>query len=263
MDDALDPIENLAPNDKVLIGLSADVEEEFFTCLVKKTKNNLVAIVVSNKDKDRLDIDSVDTLYMFSEWDGETWLTPMRVAQRHSYPLLILSQAGESERLAQPASTAPPAPPEELESIDSDHAIEATEESAFPKSWGEIAAVAAMDETPENQFDGNPAQETPPQDELTEEEILSTPESLEATEMLSAMDDSLADLPDIDTSELDAELDSDIEKVIVKSQEEPEEDEEDLSDMVIVKDESMWLGGQADKNAPYISGDIESGEMDL
>ncbi len=126
-------LSNLFPvNKKIAFRLSSEPDEENHYCLVKKTKDSLVAVVVSNKDKNSLFLNIGDNLLFLSEREGETWVTPLKVAQNQSHPLIILHVEGEASPMAPGEETdheileepeelpPPPAPISEIELIDDD-----------------------------------------------------------------------------------------------------------------------------------------------
>ncbi|VAX20489.1 hypothetical protein MNBD_NITROSPINAE01-271 [hydrothermal vent metagenome] len=133
-------LSNLFPvNKKIAFRLSSEPEGENHYCLIKKTKDPLIAVVVSNKDKNSLSLNIGDNLLFLSEQKGETWVTPVKVAQNQSHPLIILHVEGEASPMAIGEETdheiseepeelpPPPAPISEIELIDGDVATEEQE----------------------------------------------------------------------------------------------------------------------------------------
>lgn len=276
----MDPTEILDVNERLTFRLTDDPEDTGFTCLVKKKKSGLVAVVVSNRDKNRLDIDTVDNIYLFTDFDEETWAAPMRVIQKRSYPLIILSPAGEAKTISGSKMAEPPAPLDEIDAIHSDHAVEASdkeEDDTIEYAEG-LETTSALDETPEGAFTLEQRDEDlmGTEEDLTDERLQAAPDSLETTELMPSVDDSLDDVSEIDTSQLDQQLKADIESSLKEERpmdDEPEEDlftieneaaAEDLSDMEIVEDQRISLGGIGESGSGFVSPDVESGgEMDM
>lgn len=105
-------------NKKTAFRLSSDPDEKNHYCLVKKTKDPLVAVVVSNKEKYTLSLDIGDDLLLLSEQQGETWATKVKVAQNQSHPLIILHIEREPSPIAFGDVEKSPAPISEIELID-------------------------------------------------------------------------------------------------------------------------------------------------
>ncbi len=226
-------------NEKLTFSFFSGPGDEAYTLLVKKVKDNLVAAVISNNDKNRVDLNVNDEIYLFSEADGVKWVTKTLLMQRNSYPLVILSVAEEPWELAPDIKRQAPAPDGEIESA-------------------EQAQVPGIDESEA----GDDLTSVPG---ITIRELKAEPERAEGQEGMRFGAEDLDDLPDIDTSELEAELEADIEDTLEKGRgrfatshdiedetaapeplgeaipDEPRE-EEDLSGMTIEKDASLELG---------------------
>ncbi|MBI5816281.1 MAG: hypothetical protein HZB29_11805 [Nitrospinae bacterium] len=239
-----------AVNDKLVFRLSPEQSAESFTCLVKKIKDRLVAIVVSNKDKSRVNLAEGDTAYLFSDDGAAKWVTPLKLAQRQTFPLMIFTINGEPSRAQTGSVENPPAPMDQIESIDTDLGTPAEEIPAVE--------VRAEDETPKETFDGKMADtEMDRLDEMvgvTIRELESSESPPKRQETMPWNPDMLEDISEIDTSELEAELNADIEEALAMEVEagiappEPAAEaheysnEDDLKDMRLVHDRSFELG---------------------
>ncbi|MDH5679721.1 MAG: hypothetical protein OEZ28_14040, partial [Nitrospinota bacterium] len=84
------PSEFYSIDEKLLFSLSPDTDAEKYACLVKKFKESLMAIVVSNRDKDKIKLSKGDEIYLRKESQEESQVTPFRLIQNQSFPLLIL-----------------------------------------------------------------------------------------------------------------------------------------------------------------------------
>lgn len=226
-------------NEKLAFSFFSGPGDEAYTLLVKKVKDNLVAAVISNNDKNRVDLNVNDEIYLFSEADGVKWVTKTLLMQRNSYPLVILSVAEEPLELAPDIKSQTPAPDGEIESAG----------QAQVPGVDESEAVDDLTSVPG----------------ITIRELKAEPERAGGQEGMRFGAEDLDDLPDIDTSELEAELSADIEDTLEKGRVrfttshdiedemaapeplaegisgEPQE-EDDLSDMTIEKDASLELG---------------------
>lgn len=253
-------------NRKLFFGLSPDPEGDLYACLVKKIKGSLVAVVVSNRDKDKIDIDAADNLYFHGNWDGRSWITPMKIAQKNSYPLLILTVAGEPIPIAVEEEAEPPAPTEEIESIGLDNNLPGETE-------GEpLFGAPSADETPEGGFlaprDEAADIESAEDEEITEDELQFEPPG----PMVNAIDDDLSDAREIETDELEERLDEDIRETFGEEDEygradaaiDTENAGDDLSDMFIApKNEELNLDISDGPREPFGADDIESGGGDI
>src|SRR3990167_7067077 len=105
-------------NEKLTFRLYPELAAESYTLLVKKVKDNLVAAVISNNDKNSVDMKVNDGIYLFSEAEGEKWVTKTLLMQRHAYPLVILSVAEEPWPQTPELEEKYPAPQDEIESTE-------------------------------------------------------------------------------------------------------------------------------------------------
>lgn len=229
-------------NEKLAFSLSSSPDEETYTLLVKKVKDNLVAAVISNNDKNRVSLNVNDEVYLFSEADGAKWATKTLLMQKNSYPLVILSVAAEPWELAPDIRRRTPAPADEIESAE--------------EARARIPGVIDENE-PVKREDGDDLANVPG---ITIRELKAEPERAGGQEGMRFGAEDLDDLPDIDTSELEAELEADIEDTLEKGRVRftaPRgiEDEaaagripsgagedDDLSGMTIEKDVGMDMG---------------------
>ncbi len=108
-------------NKKIQLKLSEDAGAESYTCLVKKVKENLVALVISNKDKNNVNPSVGDALFLLNEWGDDYWTTPVTLLQNQSFPLIILKVIQEPYSMISGSPISPPAPIEEIDSIAEDH----------------------------------------------------------------------------------------------------------------------------------------------
>lgn len=253
-------------NRKLFFGIEPDPEGDIYACLVKKIKGSLVAVVVSNRDKDKIDIDTVDSLYFQGDWDGRSWITPMKIVQKNSYPLLILTVAGEPVPVAAEEEAEPPAPAGEIESIGFDNS------TSGEAGGGPLFGAPSADETPEEGFlapHGEAAEiESAEDEEITEDELRLEPPG----PMANAIDDDLSGASEIETDELSARLDEDIRDTFGEEDEygragalEAEEAADDLSDMFIAprSEELAPDPGERPREQPFGADDIESGGGDI
>ncbi|MBI4667119.1 MAG: hypothetical protein HY751_12005 [Nitrospinae bacterium] len=206
-------------NEKIQFRLTPDPGDEGYVCLVKKTKDNLVAIVISNNDKSRVTLDAGDDIYLFSESDGEQWITPARLNQKQSFPLVILGITGEPFSISGEARRKmPPAPLDEIEKIDEDLTVltapeetESLEVEPPAPARGEYS----LDTQAEEPLDVDLEEDLSAIPGITSQELSKEeePDNRQASiPMVAGVE--LEDLPEIDTSELEAELDADIESTL-------------------------------------------------
>lgn len=198
-------------NERLSFALEDDVEAERYSCLVKKLKAGLLAFVVSNRDKSRLRLAPGDTLYFFPERDDETWLLRLKVAQTQAFPLIIASMAAEPAPLSH-RQVKPPAPMGNVERVDDDHLSHIPDLEPEPRGRDDEAKEPWAGEAP------IAARQPPPVGAMSVEDIeeitMSDLDAAgEAGDQLpaGAVPTPFEDLPEIDTSELEAELDADIE----------------------------------------------------
>ena len=81
--------EEFSTNEKLSFSPANDSSGAKFRCLVKKSRQNLLAVIISNKDKYKVDIQLDDMLYLFDE-DGTNKRAAAQLVQNNSYPLVIL-----------------------------------------------------------------------------------------------------------------------------------------------------------------------------
>lgn len=226
----------LTVNQKLNFSLSSDIEAKKHSCLVKKIKGALMAVVISNRDKGQLDLSVDGDIYLFHDHQDETWITHTRVAQNQSYPLVILDMKGEPAPITGPKEDLLPASMEGIESVENDHlASEPIAEPAVDLD-AELPGIEPMgiepaDETPENELLAESLQgkdqeawTTAPAktDRGQADNALAEPIDMDD---LIVLDDGLEDIPDIDTSELEAELEANIADSLEEKTEEPDSEE--------------------------------------
>lgn len=244
-------------NEKLAFRLYPELAAESYTLLVKKVKDNLVAAVISNNDKNSVDLKVNDEIYLFSETEGGKWVTKTLLMQRHSYPLVILSVAGEPWPLKPGLEKNSPAPHGYIESTEhADSSALGVEEEAEP--------LAVKGDENEDDLASLPG--------ITIRELNAEPERTPGQEGMRLGVEDLDSLPDIDTSELEAELNADIEDTLEKGRVsfasshdiedetavaepltsgiEGESEEEDLSDMIIEKGASLAIGSFDEGDVP-------------
>jgi len=211
--------EDLFPIDsKAVFSLSSTPRAEKYTCLVKKIKENLMAVVISNRDKETVSITVGDEIFFFVEKDGETWIMGSKLIQDQSFPLIIVSITGEAE----PHIVNQDAPSNvsgEVESAENDHVVDASEMETLEYTPATQESTDGWsDETPLNRFS---KEEDLLANELKDEEIesiLSEPAKPSGPkDEFSRISKELEDIPDIDTKDLDAELTVDIERSLDES----------------------------------------------
>jgi len=219
-------------NQKLTFSLTADVEAKQHSCLVRKIKGALMAVVISNRDKDKITLSVEDDIYFFHDLDDETCLTSARIAQNQSYPLVIVDMTGEPVPISGPREPSLPSMLEGIESVENDHLVsEPVDEPVAGLSGIESIDVEPVDETPENEL----LSESLPRGvedaaggEMAETDAGKSGELLvERVDMddLIVLDDELMNIPDIDTSELEAELEADIADSLEEEVEEPDLEE--------------------------------------
>lgn len=254
------PAEWFKVNEKVTFRLSAGETGESYTCLVKKIKDNLVAVVISNRDKQRLRLSVSDDIYLFKEWDGEYWVIPSELKQRQSYPLIVLALS-EEPRLLSPVheleGMTTPAPMDEIELIDSDHMMGVPEvsEAPEPEKPGVSLAKKPMESWEEEPVAMEDMSES--LDEMTGitiRELQNEPATMERKETPSVPAMALDDLQEIDTSELAGSLEEDINVTRSKTEDDfysvkskrgagmLSQSDDELMDMEMIEDHSVDLG---------------------
>jgi hypothetical protein len=236
-------------NDKLSFRLYPELAAESYTLLVKKVKDNLVAAVISNNDKNSVDLKVSDEIFLFSDSDGAQWVTKTLLMQRHSYPLVVLSVAEEPWAITSR---------HEEKSLSPHGDLESTEYAGAPVAGIEDeAGPIAVKPDDNDDLASMPS--------ITVRELNAEPERTSGQEAMRLGVEDLDSLPDIDTSELEAELNADIEDTLEKGRisftpssgiedeqamEEPlavaapvgPEEEDDLADMTIVKGGSLPIG---------------------
>jgi len=190
-------------NERLSFALEDDVEAERYSCLVKKLKANLLAFIVSNRDKSGLRLAPGDPLYFFPERDDETWLLRLKVAQTQAFPLIIASLAADPAPLSR-RQTKAPAPLGNVERVDDDHLSPMPDSGPEPRGHNGDAPAAGYQPPPKGAMavDGI--------EEITMDDLDAAGEAGDQLPA-GAIPTPLDDLPEIDTSELEAELDADIE----------------------------------------------------
>ncbi|VAX22401.1 hypothetical protein MNBD_NITROSPINAE03-27 [hydrothermal vent metagenome] len=205
-------------NQKLTFSLTADVEAKQHSCLARKIKGALMAVVISNRDKGRLTLSVDDDIYFFHDLNDETCVTRARIAQNQSYPLVIVDMIAEPVPISGPKEPPLPSMLEGIESVENDHLVmpEPVAEPTAGLSGIESIDVEPVDETPENELLSESLQPG------AEEEVGGEPPETDAgksgellvervdMEDVIVLDDELMNIPDIDTSELEAELEADI-----------------------------------------------------
>lgn len=256
----------VAVNQKLSFSLTSEIEAHKHSCLVKKIKGALMAVVISNRDKDKLSLSVNDDIYLFHDHNDETWITRARIAQNQSYPLVILDMIGEPVPVAGRKEDLLPAVADRIESVENDHLVsESVVEPAGDLSGIESMSIEAVDETPENELLAESLQSEA--EEVSAGAVVNTDTGesdnvlVEPVDMddVIVFDDELADIPDIDTSELEAELEADISDSLEEKVEAPDLQEKErvydnldgleeiyaddsLEDMEIDQSESLDIG---------------------
>jgi hypothetical protein len=187
-------------NEKLAFRLYPELAAESYALLVKKVKDNLVAAVISNNDKNSVDMKVNDEIYLFSEAEGGKWVTKTLLMQRHSYPLVVLSVAEEPWELT---------PQREEKSLAPHGDIESTEQEGSP-------AVGIEDEAWPMAVKHDENDDLAYMPGITIRELNAEPERTSGQEGMRLGVEDLDSLPDIDTSELEAELSADIEDTLEK-----------------------------------------------
>jgi len=204
-------------NQKLTFSLTSDVEAQKHSCLVRKIKGDLMAVVISNRDKGQLALSVDDDIYFFHDLNDETCVTRARIAQNQSYPLVIVDMAGEPVPITGRKQAPLPEMLEGIESVENDHLVpQPVSEPAADLSDTESMEIEPIDETPENELLSELTR--PGAQDKTGEEVVKTDNGqieglfVEPVDMddLIVIDDELVEIPDIDTSELEAELEADI-----------------------------------------------------
>jgi len=243
-------------NEKLAFRLYPELDAESYTLLVKKVKDNFIAAVISNNDKNSVDMKVNDEIYLFSEAEGGKWVTKTLLMQRHSYPLVVLSVAEEPWAII---------PQREGKSPSSNGDVESTEQA-------DSTAVGAEDEAGPMAVKGDENDDLASMPSITIRELNAEPERTSGQEGMRLGVEDLDSLPDIDTSELEAELNADIEDTLEKGRvsfitshdiedeaevvaplaagtpAEPEE-EDDLSGMTIEKGGILAIGSLDEEKA--------------
>ncbi|VAX14702.1 hypothetical protein MNBD_NITROSPINAE04-2364 [hydrothermal vent metagenome] len=216
-------------NQKLAFSLTADIEAQQHRCLVRKIKGSLMAVVVSNRDKDKITLSVDDDIYFFHDLNDETCVTRARIAQNQSYPLVIVDMASEPVPISGPREPSLPSMLEGIESVENDHLImpEPVDEPVAGLSDTESIGVEPVDETPENELLSEllyPVAQEETGGETAETDAGKSGELLVERvdiEDVIVLDDELMNIPDIDTSELEAELEADIADSLEEKVEEP------------------------------------------
>lgn len=215
-------------NQKLTFSLSSDIESSKHSCLVRKIKGALMAVVISNRDKAKLDLSVDDDIYLFHDHKDETWISQARIAQNQSYPLVIIDLSGEPYPISGRKEDPLPADADEIESVENDHLVsESAAEPIVESPDIESMSIESVDETPEGEWlaESNRAiaEQTGAGETNMADMSQSGNELIEPVDMddVIVLDDELVDIPDIDTSELEAELESDIDNSLAAPLEAP------------------------------------------
>ena len=262
-------------NDKLTFRLYPELVAESYTLLIKKIKDNLVAAVVSNNDKNSVDPKINDEIFLYSEAGGGNWVTKTLVMQTNAYPLIILSIAEEPWAITPAPAIKPHAMLGDIESA------EHSQPPAVGVGKGNVVSGKFTVKSDDDDLTTMPS--------ITIRELTAEHDRAQGQEGIRFGADELDTLPDIDTSDLEAELDADIEDTLQKrlrnfatepeveneepspeplvseSASEPEEEEDDLSDMTIVKDRDMEIGDleDDDDDAPAVEKQAEPESLEL
>jgi hypothetical protein len=224
-------------NQKLTFSLSSDIESSKHSCLVRKIKGSLMAVVISNRDKAKLDLSVDEDIYLFHDHKDETWISHARIAQNQSYPLVIVDLSGEPYPISGRKEDPLPAHIDEIESVENDHLVSELSDGPIvePVDIGSMS-IESVDETPENEWlaESNRAiaEQTGAEETNMADVSQSDNELIEPVDMddVIVFDDELADIPDIDTSELEAELESDIDNSLEAAVDAPDAEESDSLD---------------------------------
>ncbi len=206
-------------NDKLAFSLSSDLEADRYACLVKKIKSNLMAVVISNRDKGKLTLSTDDEIHLIHDHDDETWITPAKLVQSQSYPLIIVKISGEPGPVSGHGGSELTMGSAEVESIENDHIVEEPQGEPVASAPDiDIDPAHSIDETPGNEFlidEGASPEKELEVEEIGDKELEARSEGvLELGDLDNDVDvvsSELDEIPDIDTSELEAELEADIE----------------------------------------------------
>ncbi len=191
--------EEFSINEKISFSLANDPSEMRFSSLVKKSRQNLLAIIISNKDKSKVDMELDDLLYLYDD-NGEVKRADAQLVQNNSYPLVILkiletyspddveslplAGLAEEDMLEQSPLLVPPVEPDES-STDSDDTVE--------------LSPAEMEVIKRNEREDT--QDLTGLEDISDADVLDVDISEDEVPDLSAMAD-LDDLEEIDSDDL-------------------------------------------------------------
>ncbi|MBF0171756.1 MAG: hypothetical protein HQK87_11855 [Nitrospinae bacterium] len=234
-------------NNKITFCEAPEDDAPRYTGLVKKTKESLVALIVSNKDKGALFPDIGAIIYFPFEREGRAWMATASVAQNSSWPLLILELEGEapvdlreSPLDLEEEESAPPVSP--VWRADGSHLgdVEGTDEGLIHLPETEEDEPQAVAPLADN-------------DELTDEELAAAEAGVVAAlgdddgplAGMPVMPDPLRDLPEVDDADLAAELDADLNDALSRMTPlgpDGEGFDDDLSDMEMTVSQELDMG---------------------
>ncbi len=231
------------------MSLTTEQDDVRVKCLVKKVKEDLVAVVVSNKDKSRISLQVDDRVFLFSNIDDEQALTQASVMQNNQFPLLILKLSDTTETEEAPGAPVllPPSGEEREEEEVGDEPDEGVgeeieEERALPAPVGEIEAIGGQQvlEMPNQGIESNEGYPPPaPMEhienvgEVDEEEISSADTDEEDCEPLNIEEIAGVQIEELKAANVDAEELEDGELALDKV--------EELSDNELDEDDSILI----------------------
>jgi hypothetical protein len=248
------PAEPFVVNRKVSFALSDEAVSGEYTGLVKKTKENLVAMIVSNKDKNAIAPAKGDHLYFPFDKAGERWMSVAVVVQNASYPLLLLhyQETWPVIHFGEDSDVSP-------FGIDRDGGAHLGDvESAYDEPGLAADDGEADDDVVVAPVDERSGMLLEEADELTDAELGDAEPSVDvgpsADETVDIepplpMADPLVDMPEVDDAELSAELEADLSEAMaaVAYRMDGVDDEElafedDLEAMELGEDRSVEMG---------------------
>ncbi len=224
-----------------------------YTGLVKKTKESLVALIVSNKDKGALLPDVGAPIYFPFVKEGEAWQAVATVAQNSSWPLLILEVESE-----EPVET----------TFGEEIPVEQEATQDFPTDGSHLGDVEQADDDlislPEVEEEEEPSVGSlTVNDELTDEELAAAEEGAaealgggDPLDDLPDMPDPLRDLPEVDDTDLAAELDADLADAMTQVDPVAEDGDsfgDDLDDMAMVATHDLEEGSEDDRVEQWVN----------
>ncbi|MDH5509450.1 MAG: hypothetical protein OEZ32_03750 [Nitrospinota bacterium] len=142
------PSEFYSTNEKLQFSLSEDVGAEKYVCLVKKFKESLMAVVVANSDKDKITLSRGDQIFLHKPENGGTNITPFKLVQNQTFPLIILDMVTPPEDDETLKGTIPGPVMEEIPTTEDEPDQEpATSVEAIPDSEELVATEEVLEET--------------------------------------------------------------------------------------------------------------------